>query len=100
MVKKFHLRDILSVTTRRALDSNGGIDGVKKLLDFMTCKNLLTFELPEAAKQCDPYLLEQLPFLKEIDASEITSKNYYEWTMDKVNKYGAFHNLTQIPKEY
>ena len=60
--KKFHLSDILSVTTGR-LVSTRHMDGIYDILNFMTGDNLFTHQLPRASKECEPYLLKQFPEL-------------------------------------
>ncbi len=58
--KKFHIGDILSITTGR-LVSNRHIDGVYDILNFMTGDNLFTHQLPRAAEECRPSLIGQFP---------------------------------------
>ena len=66
--KRFPLRVVLSVTTGRlftkprGLDDNG-IGDLYDILNWMTGDNLLTHQLPRAARQCTPLLLETFPFL-------------------------------------
>lgn len=52
--KTFHIGDILSVTTSR-LVSPSHIDGVYSILNWMTCDNLYTHQLPRAADECAPF---------------------------------------------
>lgn len=60
--KKFHISDVLSITTGR-LVSTRHMDGVYDILNFMTGDNLFTHQLPRASDECKPYLLQQFPQL-------------------------------------
>jgi hypothetical protein len=66
-MKKFHLGDVLSVTTGRLL-SPRGMDGIYDILSFMTGCHLFTHQLPRASDVCKPYLLEQFP---QLDSPEV-----------------------------
>lgn len=46
---KFHIGDVLSITTGRLL-SPSGMEGIYKILDFMMVRELSTLKLPAAAK--------------------------------------------------
>jgi hypothetical protein len=64
--KRYHLGDILSITTGR-LVSPRHMDGVYDILNFMTGDDLYTHQLPRAADECRPYLAKQFPQLSKID---------------------------------
>ncbi len=85
--KKFHLGDVLSITTGR-LVSPRHIDGVYDILGFMTGESLFTHQLPRAGDACKPALFEQHPQLKDVDASNVNEKNYKQWLAEQVAKYG------------
>ena len=73
--KKFHLGDVLSITTGR-LVSPRHMDGVYDILNFMTGDNLFTHQLPRASDECKPHLLAQFPQLAEVDTSGVNGKNH------------------------
>ncbi len=73
-IKKFHLGDVLSITTQRLVSPRHMV-GVYDILNFMTGDNLFTHQLPRAANECKPYLLEQFPKLAEVDASGVNTNN-------------------------
>lgn len=85
--KKFHLGDVLSITTGR-LVSPRYMDGVYDILNFMTGESLFTHQLLRAGDICKPVLFEQYPQLKEVDASVVNEKNYEQWIKEQVAKYG------------
>ena len=65
--KKFHILDVLSVTTGRLL-SPRGMDGIYDILGFMTGEDLFTHQLPRASDVCKPYLLRRFP---KLDSSKM-----------------------------
>jgi hypothetical protein len=95
--KKFHLGDVLSVTTGR-LVSPRHMDGVYDILNFMTGDNLFTHQLPRASDECKPHLLAQFPQLAEVDASGVNTKNHKQWLAEQVAKYGEEFEVKPIPK--
>ena len=95
--KKFHLGDVLSITTGR-LVSPRHIDGVYDILNFMTGDNLFTSQLPRASDECKSHLLEQFPQLAEVDASTVNTENHVQWLAEQVAKYGEEFEVKPIPK--
>ena len=61
--KRFHLGDVLTVTTGR-LVSPRHVDGLYDILGFMSGEDgLFTHQLGRVGKECTPYLLKQFPGL-------------------------------------
>ena len=98
MSKKFHLGDILSITTGRLL-SPRHVEGIYDILNYMTGDNLFTHQLPRASDECKPYLFMEMPWLRGIDASSVTEHNYKEWLNEQVKKYGEYHDVQPIAGE-
>ncbi|WPS85580.1 hypothetical protein SMD22_00540 (plasmid) [Brevibacillus halotolerans] len=92
-VKKFHISDILTVTTGKML-SEGDIE----LLNYMTGDSLFTHQLPRAVKECAPFLLEQHPQLKEVTGEEVNGNNWKAWLEEQVAKYGEYFDVHPLPK--
>lgn len=86
-VRTFHISDVLSITTER-LVSTRRMDGVYDILGFMTGESLFSHQLTRASDACKPVLLQQHPFLAEIDASVVNGENWQEWLKQQVEKYG------------
>ena len=111
--KKFHLGDVLSITTGR-LVSPRHIDGVYDILNFMTGDNLFTHQLPRASEECKPYLIEQFPqlatpemdfavaelgeMLKSKSGKTEAEKLVAGWLAKQVAKYGEEFEVKPIPK--
>jgi hypothetical protein len=96
MSKKFHIGDLLSITTGK-LVSPRHMEGIYDILNFMTSDNLFTHQLPRACEECKPFLLEQMPWLSEITAEKVNSDNWESWLAKMVEKYGESHEIKPIP---
>ena len=96
--KRFHLGDILSIVPG-CLVSPRHINGVYDILNWMTGDQLFTHQLPRAARECEPHLKKQLPFLSEVDSSTVNESNWREWLDAQAKKYGEFFDVAPIPKE-
>lgn len=80
--RRFHIGDILSVTTGR-LTSPRGMDGIYDILGYMTDDSPFTTQLGRFAEECKPYLEKQLgeaikPF-SEVPDSVKDSLSLYKW---------------------
>jgi hypothetical protein len=95
--KTFTLGDVLSITTSRLL-SPRHVDGLYDILNYMTGDNLFTHQLPRAANECKPHLLEQFPQLKDVDVSGVNSQNWESWLAEQIAKYGDEFAVAPLPK--
>jgi|GEM_PF-1222939 len=98
MSRLFHLGDILSIVTGK-LVSPRHVKGVYDILDYMTGDNLFAHQLPRACNECRSYLLVEMPWLAEVDASTVSSENWEQWIDDLVEKYGEYHSVLPIHPE-
>lgn len=96
-MRKFHIGDVLSVITNKILPPNG-IGGLYNILNYMTGTSVFTHQLPRACEVCKPYILQQHPQLKEVDASEVTPENCLEWCMEQAQKFGLYLEISPLPK--
>lgn len=97
--KYFHIGDILSITTGKMV-SPKGMDGIYKILNYMTGENLYTHQLPRAMRACAPYLLQQHPQLASVVTvnSEINEFNYKLWLFEQIGIYGKELPVKPLPK--
>lgn len=96
--RKFHLGDILAITTGICCPPNR-MEGISDILEFMTNDELYTTQLGRASDECKPYLLEQFPQLAEITATHLTYGDF-ELNFDRlVTLHGAFHEVRRIHPE-
>lgn len=98
---KFHLGDILSITTGVLL-SPDHMDGVYRILQFMTGEPLWTHQLPRAANECTPSLLEQFPQLVGIEVPELNGAAEAErWLAEAVTRLGEWFEVKPLnPKDH
>lgn len=87
--RDFHLGDILSITTG-LLVSPSHIDGVYRILNWMTGDNLFTRQLPRAGEECQGPLLAQHPDLAAVVVpAEFDGKEHVErWLAEQVERFG------------
>jgi len=95
--KNFHVGDILSITTGW-LVSPRHIAGVYDILNFMTGDKIFSNQMRRASNECKPYLLEQFPQLKDVDASGVTPKNWQNWLNEQVVRFGEELTVHDIPE--
>jgi len=100
--RTFHLGDILSITTSR-LVSPRHIEGVYDILDFMTGEDLMTHQLPRAARECEGPLLAQHPDLaaavppeKFGDDPESAKEAVDRWLAGQVAVYGETRDVAPL----
>lgn len=100
MSKKFHLGDVLSITTGICLSpSKPVISGVYKILNFLTGDNIYTHQIGRATEECKPWLLRRHPELAEVVVPELTPETYRGWLDEQIAKYGEWFDLEPIPKD-
>jgi len=95
-MRTFPLGHILSVSGDK-LVSPDGIGAVYDLLGYMTGDPPMTHQLPRFARECRPHLHRQMPWLTEIDDSEVNGENWRAWLDDKIERYGAEHEVEPLP---
>ena len=97
---KFHLGDILSVTTDR-LVSPDHIDGVCRILGHMTGEPLWTHQLPRAAEECKPALLAQHPDLAAVEVPDEfrDGEHVDQWLGEQVKRFGEFRDVQPLAPE-
>ena len=94
---KYHLSDILSVTTGKLLSSRH-VSGIYDILNYMTGENLFTHQLPRALKSCTPHILKQYPQLAKIEFDiELQNENtILIWLQKQIKKYGDYLEITPL----
>ena len=97
---KYHLGDILSITTGH-LVSPRHIDGVYDILNYMTGDNLYTHQLPRGSRECKLELLKQYPQLAGVDTSTMTPSsskvNWKRWLDEQVTRFGEYLEVIPLP---
>lgn len=98
VTKRFHLGDLVSVTTGRLVSSNH-MDGVYAVVDHVTGVQHLAPQLPRACDVVTLWLIEQHPWLADIAVPDWVSDeaSVYSWLEQAVAEYGEFHDVEQMP---
>lgn len=87
--RAFPLADILSVTTDTLL-SRRHVDGLYVLLGYMTGQDVYTHQLGVAADACQPALIEQYPWLADLQPGPGHSKAFLQvWLKRAEEQHGA-----------
>lgn len=98
--KRFHLGDVLSVTTG-CFVAPSGIDALYELLNFMTGDNLFTHQLPRASEECAPEILRQHPDLAEVRVpGEFDDEAaVWAWLQEQCERFGTWREITPLRPE-
>lgn len=96
-MRKFHLSDVLTVTTGKLLSSRH-MDGVYDILKYMTDDDVYTHQIPRILNECAPIIIEQYPNLKNINLPE--GVDIHQWLDEQINKFGEELEIKKLPKGY
>lgn len=94
--REFPLSDILSVTTGRLL-SHDGMDGVYRILQYLTGTPIYTHQIPRAVDHCHLPLLRQHPQL--LDVVPVTNAQIDAidtWLTEQERVYGETLPVTPV----
>lgn len=96
---RFDLGDVLSITTGKPV-SRDHIDGVYRILNYMTGDNLFTHQLPRAAGECKGPLLAQHPDLAGVVVPAISSQEEAEaWLDSLIPQYGRDREVAPLDSD-
>lgn len=97
---EFPLADALTITTGKLL-SRRHMDGVYKILNFMTQDSLFTHQLPRACEAMQPVLLDQHPWLAELNPPDgIDKAALLAWLTDVESRYPGSVVVTAAPERW
>ena len=94
--REFHIGDVLSITSG-FLVSPRGMEGVTEILDYVTGDHLFTHQLPRAARESEAWLLEQHPYLKNIDCSGMDADSIPLFLEGIVAQHGKMLRIRPLP---
>lgn len=103
--RSFHIGDLLTVVDGRLVSPNH-IGGVYEVVDFVTGQQHMTHQLGRAAQVVKPWLLEQHPWLTDVEFSyEIPDGASNEqagdiiatWLAGEAAVWGEFHEVEPMP---
>ena len=90
--KRFHIGDILSVTTSM-LVSPRYMDGVYDLIGYIAGERPAVDELAEVMADCKRHLLQLYPQLGEIDAESVEFENWRPWLDKQKAEFGEWFEV-------
>lgn len=96
---EFHIGDLITITDGHMV-SPELMDGVYKILSYMTGDSLMTHQLITASDIMEPVLVEQHPWLKEIEfPDDLIPDEFHvmQWLDELSEKYGKMHEVTPRP---
>lgn len=95
MHRRFHITDILSITTGR-LVSTRGTEGVSDILEYMTGAPIFEHQVAKAREACAPVLLAEYPYLAQVDCQDVDEDNFAERTTIWINLFGEHLSVPKI----
>ena len=90
----FTLGEVLTALTGRLLCS---IEGLYRVLNFLTGESLYTHQLPRAFGVYAPFVAVQHPDLAAIDWSGVNTETWRDWLSEQEARFGTTRELTPIP---
>lgn len=91
-------RTVNVVETSTAILLSEGLSGVRAVLDFMTGETLYTHQLPRAHDEANRYILDQHPWIADLDLSGVHDKEIaLAFTAKLEAKYGEYLELVPMP---
>jgi hypothetical protein len=93
--KKFHLSDILSVTTATLVSTNK-MRGLYEILNFIKNENLFSHQISDAIRECKKVILKQHPSLSKIESECLNSVNYKDWLDKQISEFGNELTVTSL----
>lgn len=86
--KTFPTADVLSTITGRLICE---IDGIYKVLNWMTGESVFTHQLPRIGREAQPVILAMHPQLAQAveESEQVSPENWREWRQTWEDRYGA-----------
>ncbi len=91
---KFTTGEIISIGIGRLCCP---IDGVYRILNFLTGDNLFTHQLPRAMRTSQQWVRDQHPWLAQLEPRGCTPETWCTWLADVEDRFGQEHELTALP---
>ena len=103
MKRTFHLGDLITATTG-VLVAPSGMGGFQDFVEWMTGSPVWTHQLGRAVDTCKPHLIEQFPFLADIETPDWSDlprgdaeATVSAWLAGQVAIHGEMHEVSQLP---
>lgn len=95
LMKDFPTDEVLSVVTGRLVSD---VDGIYRVLNYVTGEELFTHQLPRVADEATPVILKCHPELQQAcdEAKQVTPENYEQWRTTWLKRYGATISVPRL----
>ena len=74
------------------------MDGVYRIMNFLTGDSLYTHQLPRAFHACEGWVKQQHPWLLQLDESKCSRETWHQWLDDAERRFGKEHELLPLPQ--
>ena len=91
---KFSTGQIISAGTGRLCCPS---EELYQVLNFLTGDNLFTYQLPRAFHACKNHVINQHPWLLELDVNSCNKDTWRKWLSDAETRFGSEHELEALP---
>lgn len=95
--KRFHLGDVLTVTTGKLL-CPAGMSGVYAILKHLTGEPIFTHQIGRVLGEAAPHLLAQFPALAAEKGDDVTPEGHALWLVEKSRIYGEWFDVSPLPE--
>ena len=72
------------------------MEGVYRILNFLTGDNLYTHQLPRAFHACEAWVQQQHPWLSQLDTTACTPTTWRQFLADAEERFGKEHELQPL----
>jgi hypothetical protein len=104
--RSFHIGDLITVVTGRLVSPNH-IGGVYDVCDYVTGEAHMTHQLPRAVKVVGPWLVEQHPWLADVEVPAFdipadadrdeSMRIVLAWVAQVAAERGEYHEVRPMP---
>lgn len=97
---RLHLGDLLSIVTGRLLAPDG-MDGLYTAIEYLVGDEVVTHQLPRVCDEVTPHLLQQHPFLRDIQVPTFDGLKgqVVTWLARQCAQYGTWFDVSPVPAE-
>lgn len=94
--ERFHLGDVLSMTTGKNL-SPTDMDGVYRIAQHLAGGAVWTHQLGRVMRESRPHILAQFPFMEPVTGDDVTPENRERWLDVMVETLGEWFDVAPMP---
>lgn len=95
--KRFHIGDVLTVTTGKLL-SQGGMRSVYEILKHLAGEPIFTHQIGRVLQEAAPHVLKQFPALASERGDDVTPEGHALWLEEMAGAYGEWLDVAPLPE--